>query len=112
MHRISVWNADCALPVPTNADMGCMPAILALGRLRQENQKFKACVDYMRIPFPKNKQKSRKDKTASSFLPLARRHLLTQLFVCLVPVSALVLFSKSCLHDHIPLSVCGLSELF
>ena len=92
--------------------MGCVPAILALGRLRQENQKFEACVDYMAIPFPKNKQKSSRDKTASSFvLPLARWHPLAQLYVCLVPVSALVSFSKSCLHDHILLSMCGLSEL-
>lgn len=111
MRQISVWNADKRIHLCT-AYMECMPAILELGRLRQENQKFKAFVDYMRIPFPKNKQKSSKDKTASSFLPLARRHRLAQLYVCLVLVSALVVFSKSCLHDHIPLSVCGLSELF
>lgn len=72
----------CALPGRTNEkvlqeDMGCMPATLALGRRRQENQKFKACVDYVRIPFPKNNQKRSEDKTASSFFPpLARRHLL------------------------------------
>lgn len=64
----------CALRVPTNAkvlqaDMGCMPAILALGRLRQENQKFKACVDYMTIPFPKNKQKKQQGQNCFLILP-------------------------------------------